>query len=70
MKIFVQRKVVKMPSCMFFFTRATRTGRHRIYADIYTIDIKTLLQFFVTVFILCRFMLSDGLYLNAGEDEC
>jgi hypothetical protein len=69
MKIFVQRKVVKMPSCMLYFTRAFQTGRHSMHAGIYTIDIKHLLQFFVTVFISCRFMHYVGLYLNAGEDE-
>jgi len=35
-----------MPS---FFICAIRTARHRIHAGIYTVDIKTLLQFFVTV---------------------
>ena len=59
-----------MTSCMLFFTRAIRTRRHGIHAGIYIIDIKTLLQFFVTVFILCRFILSVGLYLNVEEGEC
>lgn len=40
-----------------------------MHAGIYTIDIKHLLQLFITVFISCRFMHYVGLYLNAGEDE-